>query len=179
MTALDKLADHLANLDKGTSPRRARATGFVRFTDRSERKQVRLKLQGLQSSALGSFDEADAKMLEALWDNRDAILEALADIVRRDEPSEGYPSDLAASLNSEPRPMTGFFAGLTDSQKVDALAYRGEDCPTRENPCAEILIDPSPTETPFAWMHGRNDLVEQIPTSSLSQALSGELRGND
>ncbi len=77
MSDLDKLVNHLTNLDKGTSPRRAKATEFAKFTERSGKRQVRLKLQGLQSSALGSFDEADAKMLEALWDNRAEIIEGL------------------------------------------------------------------------------------------------------
>jgi hypothetical protein len=149
LTALDKLSDHLANLDKGTSPRPGCFLGA------------------------GEFTEADAAMLAALWDNRNAILEALADIVRRDEPSEGYPSDLAASLINEPRPMTGFFARMTDTEKAEALAYRGEDCLTRENPCAEISLATA------AFIAEPNKLVDQVPTSSLSQALSRELRGSE
>ena len=30
-------------------------------------------------------------------------------------------------INGAPRPMTGFFAHLSDAQKRDALAYRGDE----------------------------------------------------
>lgn len=34
---------------------------------------------------------------------------------------------LPVPVHGEPRPMTGFFAGLTEEQKRRALAYRGPD----------------------------------------------------
>jgi hypothetical protein len=37
----------------------------------------------------------------------------------------GRPSPEPELSSREPRPMTGFFAGLTAEQKAKALAYRG------------------------------------------------------
>lgn len=40
---------------------------------------------------------------------------------------EAKPLPEPEPVNAKARPMTGFFAGLTEEQKKKALAYRGED----------------------------------------------------
>lgn len=40
---------------------------------------------------------------------------------------EDKPLPEPEAINGKPRPMTGFFAGLTADQQKEALAYRGED----------------------------------------------------
>jgi hypothetical protein len=84
MDDLDKLLSTLTNLDKGTAPRRAKAVEYARFKGKDGKTVVRSKLQGIQQSVMGSFNEPDALMLEALWDNRDDILIALRELQERD-----------------------------------------------------------------------------------------------
>ncbi len=91
MIALDKLSELLMKLNEGTSPRRAKPVEFARFKDRAGKTVVRTKLQGIQNAALGSFDDADAQMLAALWDNRAQIIQRLQDDCR----------DLAKSLKGD------------------------------------------------------------------------------
>jgi hypothetical protein len=73
---LNTLHATLVGLDKAASPRKARVVEFARF-QQDGKTVVRSKLRSLQQSVMGSFDEADALMLAALWDNRALIISEL------------------------------------------------------------------------------------------------------